>query len=610
MLQYIRSKYAGYGIARKILAMLLLVSILPIILIEIVTCSIGANAIQSQTDELMISNMNLAQKSLEDYLSVYDHILLSVYSQNDYAVSLEKLNVWDSRKYYAVKNELETDLQNIAYAYPNIKGIAVVTRKREIILYDTVTLSKENSFCFPREDAAWKAIAEETFSSTQTVYSEAVRRTDTSGQERNVLYIAHRLADINNYSKGTVGSIMICLDEKDVREVYQREEPDEFHLSFLCSAAGKILSCSRESFIGTDMMPDIQEDTGYARSDQITPEQQIKETALAKGMIDTKRCTVYIQPLFDGQFLQVNIQDTDNLLVNVRYIAEIIILIGLLTLIASCIAAIRFANNLQGSVQQIIQAMDKAYKGDYEVQINSQREDEFGKISRHFNHMVQKINHSGRQEKEALLREKNAEIKALEAQINPHFLYNTLDAINWVAIDNEQFQISKMLKDLAIILRYSIHKSNEMVSVASELEYLKKYIYLQQQRFEFSFQCFFDIDETVLEYDMHKLLFQPLIENAIVHGFPGKSGQDSIRISIRRLNEMQLEIRVEDNGSGMTAEQVEIFEHFDEQDKSAENSIGVKNVMLRMRYYYGEKGYFHIDSGEAGTTVILRIPYQ
>ena len=93
------------------------------------------------------------------------------------------------------------------------------------------------------------------------------------------------------------------------------------------------------------------------------------------------------------------------------------------------------------------------------------------------------------------MRVKNAEIKSLEAQINPHFLYNTLDAINWVALDNEEYTISKMLTSLAAILRYSIHKSNEIVEIQDELEYLKRYVYLQQQRFDYSFICTIDVEE-------------------------------------------------------------------------------------------------------------------
>src|SRR5699024_2954900 len=120
-----------------------------------------------------------------------------------------------------------------------------------------------------------------------------------------------------------------------------------------------------------------------------------------------------------------------------------------------------------------------------------------------------------------MIREKNAEIKSLEAQINPHFLYNTLDTINWMALDREEYTISKMLTSLASILRYSIHRSNTIVEIEEELEYLKKYIYLQQQRFDYSFLCTVEADENVRGCMIHKMLIQPFLENTLVHGFPG-----------------------------------------------------------------------------------------
>ena len=141
--------------------------------------------------------------------------------------------------------------------------------------------------------------------------------------------------------------------------------------------------------------------------------------------------------------------------------------------------------------------------------------------------MLAEIKKANQQERESMVREKNAEIRSLEAQINPHFLYNTLDTINWQAIEQQQFSISQMITKLAQILRYSIHNSNEIVTIRTELEFLKKYIYLQQQRFDYSFQCSIDADEKVEECCIHKLLLQPLVENTIIHGFPdsGRPGR-------------------------------------------------------------------------------------
>ncbi|HOO28932.1 MAG TPA: histidine kinase, partial [Lachnospiraceae bacterium] len=450
-----------------------------------------------------------------------------------------------------IKKELQDELQDIAYLHPEILGIAIVTQKKECVMYDSITNSSMNSYCFPERDENWLNVAEETFHNTQTVYSEVIRKEQEDKSEQDVIYLAHRIVDINNYRQGTLGSIMICLDEKDIRETYAQESENAANVSFLCDAYGNVISSTNAALLGVNIMTEDTEEKEAFPYMQTAYEEQIREAVGRYQIMDTKFFSVYTKPVLNDQFVQVSIRDNRELLKDFKYIFEIILLLTILIIITSCLIMMKFATSMQYRVGRITSAMDKAYKGDYSVQIDTEWQDEFGKIARHFNHMVRKIDQSGKMEKEALLREKNAELKALEAQINPHFLYNTLDAINWMAIENEQFKISKMLKSLAMILRYSIHKSNSVVSIESEMDYLKKYIYLQQQRFSFSFQCILNVEEEVMQLKMHKLLFQPLIENAIIHGFPGKTGNDTITISIRKKDEKHLVIQVKDNGKGM-----------------------------------------------------------
>ncbi|MBE5989592.1 two-component system sensor histidine kinase YesM [Lacrimispora xylanisolvens] len=582
MIRKLLNRYKSYSIAKKTLIILLAGSIVPLMIMETITCMIAASTLKRQTDILMESNMKLSQKGLEDYFSQYDSIIMSIYTENQYALKLEKLNVWDSRNYYLIKKELEDDLENISYLHPEILGIAVVTQKKECIGYDSVTNSTMNSFCFPNRDKSWLEVADETFLTTRTVYSDMINRKEDNGTSRNIIYLGHRIADINNYRQGTVGSILICLDEERIRETYSQEDKQDRTVSFLCDTNGTIISSNRAELIGT----------------RIEPATKVRFSS------------IYTKPVLNGQYVLVTIRDNRELLKDFKYIFEVIFLLTILIIITSILIMLRFAESLQVRVEKITSAMDKAYKGDYTVQISHSWQDEFGIIARHFNHMVTKIDQSGRMEKEALLREKNAELKALEAQINPHFLYNTLDAINWIAIENEQFLISKMLKNLANILRYSIHKSNGVVSVRSETEYLKQYIFLQQQRFSFSFHCIMDIEEEVMDLKMHKLLFQPLIENSINHGFPGKSGEDLITITIRKKGERHLMFEVKDNGKGMDSELIHELNHYDYSASSLEGSIGVRNVIMRIKYYYGDEGHFEIESDENGTIVRAEILFE
>ncbi len=326
--------------------------------------------------------------------------------------------------------------------------------------------------------------------------------------------------------------------------------------------------------------------------------------------MNSKKLEVHISSIKNGVFFLINVQNLTYALKNVEYISMIIIFIGILVGMCCVLLSMSFAASTDKAVKKIIHAMGKADKGDYDVRISMEGNDEFARISYHFNDMIHKIKKSNELEREAMVREKNAEIKTLEAQINPHFLYNTLDAINWVAIEHEEFQVSKMLINLAAILRYSIQKSNEIVTIQEELDNLKRYIYLQQQRFEYSFQCMIHLDENVDSCKIHKLLIQPLIENTIVHGFPGNTNHDEIHIQIRKNNDSYLQVQVQDNGKGMPQELAEVFNSYDYRKDKIETSIGVRNVITRIKLYYGDNGYFHVDTSEQGTTVTILIPYE
>lgn len=326
--------------------------------------------------------------------------------------------------------------------------------------------------------------------------------------------------------------------------------------------------------------------------------------------MNSSQLEVHISSIKGGVFTLINVQNLAYALKDVQNISKIIIFIGILFGLVCIFISMSFAASTDKSVKTIIHAMKKADQGDYDVQISLEGKDEFARIAHHFNDMIIRIKESNHQEKEALVRKKNAEIKSLEAQINPHFLYNTLDAINWVAIEHEEFHISKMLINLATILRYSIHRCNEIVTLQEELEYLKKYIYLQQERFCYSFQYTIHIEDELKHCKIHKLLIQPLIENTIVHGFPGSTGHDEIDIVIQMQYDTYIQIQVKDNGKGMSQELAELFNNYDYRQDTNETNIGVRNVITRLKLYHGSNSYFHVDLSEQGTTVTIMLPYE
>lgn len=235
--------------------------------------------------------------------------------------------------------------------------------------------------------------------------------------------------------------------------------------------------------------------------------------------------------------------------------------------------------------------------------------DQFNTMAEHIYALSQKVELAHKNtEKEMELR-RIAEIKTLEAQINPHFLYNTLDTINWIALENNELEISEMLGALGSLLRYSVTNIDMVVLVKAEIEWIKKYLYLQQKRFGDLFQYEIQAEPETEYLSIHKMLLQPLVENAVLHGFADITEGGRIQIVIRRAGEKGLYIEIADNGCGMDREKIaELYECVYHPELYQKSNIGFFNVVNRLNAYYGDRYHITIDShiGE-GTKVIIVI---
>ena len=205
---------------------------------------------------------------------------------------------------------------------------------------------------------------------------------------------------------------------------------------------------------------------------------------------------------------------------------------------------------------------------------------------------------------------KHAEIVALEAQINPHFLYNTLESINWRAIDHGEEEISDMLGILGSLLRYSVSNIDMEVYLQAEICWLEKYVFLQRDRFHNSFDCVYHITEEAMEFPIYKMLLQPMIENIILHGFENVKEGGLIEVIAFVRDDGKLQISMKDNGGGMTGDKLQqIREQIHGSGALSSKSIGISNVVHRLKIYYQDDASIDINSTlHVGTEVIIVIP--
>lgn len=208
---------------------------------------------------------------------------------------------------------------------------------------------------------------------------------------------------------------------------------------------------------------------------------------------------------------------------------------------------------------------------------------------------------------------RKSDLKALQAQINPHFLYNTLDSIVWMAEMNKSPEVVMMTSALSKLFRISISRGLEFIPLRDEVEHVRSYLTIQQMRYEDKFRYEIDIDESLLDITVLKIILQPLVENAIYHGIRDVDYPGLIRINGEIQDEL-LRLRVEDNGAGMNeAERVALISELEsDTDEAADprgQGVGIRNVHERIRIYYGEGCGLDIASTSGkGTVITCRLP--
>lgn len=226
-------------------------------------------------------------------------------------------------------------------------------------------------------------------------------------------------------------------------------------------------------------------------------------------------------------------------------------------------------------------------------------------LSESFGHMVLKIQQLVARVRSEEINLRKTELRALQAQINPHFLYNTLDSISWMCERGKNAEAVRMVNALARLFRISISRGHELIPIRSELQHAESYLQIQSYRYKNQFRYIFDVEEGCLDYLCNKITLQPIIENAIYHGINGLVDQGEIRVGVGFRGEDIL-FTVEDNGAGMDQEQIRAVMSKERSDRAG---IGVKNVDDRLKIYFGPRYGIAIESApDEGTRVLILMP--
>lgn len=531
------------------------------------------------------SNLDTSMLSYKDAIS-------QLFGDTDFIMEISALGrEEDEEEQKKIKEELDSIMKEFMTYRSEIRCMSVKTENGLVYGYDRM----ENELLNPIISELHKTYyGEELFENNQGLKgvwtpTEFLDRRGTI--EYYVYSYGKQITDW--YVNRQVGTGIVSIEEKVLEKICksaQISEDSRTNFLFITDKKNNIVSYTDKELIGKNMNRIIEkQDNGLA-------------------CIQGEDYFVFQEEIPSTKWQLVSALNVDYVYDKLGDIQKIIWIVSLMLAILVIVLVACVSKKMSRYINDILNTMNKVQGGKLssKVPIPKGEKNEISQIATHFNIMMNTVNEQMEMIKESGKREKEAEIRALEAQINPHFVYNTLDSINWLAIENGQEEISSMLSQFAQILRYQIQKSNKIVTIQEELGYLEKYLFLQKARFMDSFEYVIECQETVKMCRINKMIFQPFIENAILHGVADMETGGLITIKILNVNDNLLSFIVSDNGHGMTEEQIRLI--FEDRTNPG-NSIGVLNVLDRLDLYYGKDYTITIQSHMGqGTVITTTIP--
>lgn len=311
------------------------------------------------------------------------------------------------------------------------------------------------------------------------------------------------------------------------------------------------------------------------------------------------------------EWIVVGVSSDANLKKDLNVIYITIVLVGLLGLLTVVFISRVISNKITHPIYSLKQAMGRFEQGEMPEKLVPTTQDELGYLVNGFNMMLDDISrfvdavyHEQEETKKAEVAALKFQLESLQSQINPHFLYNTLNTVSYLSLKNRTAEIRELIQSLNTLLRSTLSDQSELVSVEKEIHFLQSYVKIQNYRYEDMINLTYDVDENALDCTLPKLILQPIVENSLLHGIYPKGVTGNIHVDIC-CSDDYIDISVADDGIGIDPDTLKTLNN----KSKGFNRIGIKNVDERLKLYYGELSGLHIEStvGE-GTTVSFTIP--
>ncbi|WP_339147924.1 MULTISPECIES: sensor histidine kinase [unclassified Sutcliffiella] len=582
------------SIRNKLIALLLIITILPFGTSIIITYYQTKEAFK---DLVVQENSNLLYQgkiNLQNYLSELNGLTLSLYNNPDF---INYMRAPDKDDNYITIGMVRNVLQTILYAEDNI------TRVQISFADDNrgITASKRSTVVF--SDRVSDAY-DDAYKLAQISPFNYHIETDQLQQGSNTIYVHRVLRNVP--SDRVLAFLTLEVGTEKILELSEnlyRRETEEF---FILSPTGDLIYSSNpvvateqeeQEWIPAIMQSDAEKGTMEWENGEFQGVMMFDRTELAVGgWILVKR--VPYSTLYDNAFV----------------VTKINILFGVIGLCLVILASLIVSFKITSPIRVLLQNIQQVKEGNMKVQFESLGNDEIGILGYRFKQMMERINMLINREYKLEIENKTNQLKVLQSQLNPHFLYNALQSIGTLALKNNVPQIYTLLTHLSKIMRYGMNMEEDMVPLKKEINYLKAFLLLQKERFGEHFEYDFDVEEEALNVEVPKMILQPVIENYFKHGFDIRDGVGKIDITGKVKGE-HLHLTIRDNGAGVSDGRLaEIYKGFPEGNSGSdeeETHIGLRNIYTRMQLYYDNLAALRLENHQdGGFMVTLKLPLE
>lgn len=567
----------------------IVVALIPFLIFSIVSGFVFLDHAQKTAEEHSVQLIHQVSNSMDVYVETIEkmvnYIQLELQDTPFFTMETEDAPGWESETDY-----IRSVLENVANSHREVAGIFIATKEDLYVSTGMSRISRD-----PFQNERWYREAAENPEEIQLISVVTGRNIVTN----------------RSYSIDDVFSLAKAVQDPETGEVLGVILLDIRHDIIQSSING--VTIGEKGFV---FVMDQEDNTVY------TPVNGIVYRVNPKWVKAMEPMSVQIQggsyqirselSPYTG-WRTVGVFSMDEVMSSVNTIVYILFTCVIISLVLVVIVSFKFSRTLTNPIFKLKRLMKQAESGDLTVRFNFQHNDEIGELGQSFNHMIARIDQLIQMVYVEQENKRTAEMKSLQEQIKPHFLYNTLDTISWMARDYDAEDIVRLVDALTNMFRIGLSHGKDIITVKEEITHVSNYLYIQKIRYKDKLNYVIHVDESLYAIEVPKLILQPLVENAIYHGVKAKRGGGTITITGVPEGE-NLVFTVQDDGAGMLQEKVEeLNRRMSERSVLDEKkSFGLFYIRERIQLCYG-KGYgVHVEStlGE-GTRVTITLPlYQ